>query len=86
MSLQSFLEGTDYTFPQNSKQTYEGSPKSENLIPTRSNTPEYEKANNYENYIDKDAAMESLANTRVLSSSSSMSSVDFSDASSFEIE
>jgi len=86
MSLQSFLEGNEYHFSKHSKNTYESSPRSENLIPTRSNTPEYEKANNYDNCIDRDAAMESLTNTRVLSSSSSMSSVDFNDASSFEID
>jgi len=53
------------------------------LIPTRSNTPENEK--NYDNYSDKDSTVESLTpTTRLLSSSSSMSSVDFSE--NFEID
>ncbi len=51
---------------------------------TRSNTPEYEK--NYDNYSDRDSTMESLRSTRLLSASSSMSSVDCNDPSAFEIE
>lgn len=53
---------------------------------TRSNTPEYEKGNNYDNYSDRDSTMESLRSTRILSASSSMSSVDMNDPSSFEID
>jgi len=54
------------------------------LIPTRSNTPENEK-NYSDNYSDKDSTVESLTPTTRLLSSSSISSVDFSDAN-FEID
>ena len=50
---------------------------------TRSNTPEYEKGNNYD---DRDSTMDSLRSTRLLSASSSMSSVDMNDPNAFEIE
>jgi len=53
---------------------------------TRSNTPEYEKINNSDHYSDRDSTMESLRSTRILSSSSSMSSVDMNDPASFEID
>jgi len=57
------------------------------LIPTRSNTPENEKLS-FDNSSDRDSTSDSLPRpTRLLSSSSSsMSSVDFAEGNSFEID
>lgn len=56
------------------------------LIPTRSNTPENEKSN-YDNSSDRDSTTDSMPRPkRLLSSSSSMTSVDMSEGNSFEIE
>jgi len=86
MSLQNFLEATEQPFNRSAKLTNAGSSKSILYIPTRSNTPEYEKLN-CDNYSDKDSTLDSLApRSRVLSSSSSMTSVDSMDSSSFEID
>jgi len=83
MSLQYLSEAPEHRFTKDFKPVYDDSPTLL-LIPTRSNTPEYEK--NYDSYSDKDSTVESLTpKTRLLSSSSSVSSVDFSD-SNFEID
>jgi len=87
MSLQNFLEGPEHRFTSSYKFTNTESSKNIIYFPTRSNTPETEKLN-YDNYSDKDSAMDSLVpRTRILSSSSSsMASVDSVDSSSFEID
>jgi hypothetical protein len=88
MSLQNFLEAPESRFTKLNKLSQEdSSPRTLLLIPTRSNTPENEKAY-YDNYSDKDSVSGSLTpTTRFLSSSSSsMSSVDFPEGSSFEID
>ena len=87
MSLQYIPEGPEYRVNNSSKHNTIGSSQNILQIPTRSNTPEHEKFN-YDNYSDKDSAMDSLVpSTRILSStSSSMTSVDSMDSSSFEIE
>jgi len=69
-----------------SKTVFEDSLRNMLLIPTRSNTPEHEKSS-YDNYSDKDSTTDSLPRPkRLLSSSSSMTSVDFSEGNSFEID
>ncbi len=83
MSLQYLCEVPEQHYAKSHKQSYQHSP---NHVPTRSNTPEYEKFNNSDNYSDRDSTMESLRSTRVLSSTSSLTSVDAADPSSFEIE
>lgn len=88
MSLQYILDAPEHRVHNSSKLNSYGSSQNILSIPTRSNTPEHEKFNNYDNYSDKDTAMDSLVpSTRTLSStSSSMTSVDSMDSSSFEIE
>ena len=84
MSLQYLCDGPEQhptKYNKHSSDEYYGN---NNL--TRSNTPEYEKINNSDNYSDRDSTMESLRSTRILSSSSSMTSVDLNDPASFEIE
>jgi len=87
MSLQNFLEAPESRFEKNAKFAYDESPRCSLIaIPTRSNTPENEKAYN-DNYSDKDSTVDSLTpKTRFLSHSSSMSSVDFPEGNSFEID
>ena len=82
MSLQFLSEAPEHRTSKGLKPVSDDSPTLF-LIPTRSNTPENEK--NYDNYSDKDSTVESLTPTTRLLSSSSISSVDFSDAN-FEIE
>jgi hypothetical protein len=89
MSLQNFLEAPEFRFNKAyNKPALDESPTLV-LIPTRSNTPEnnYNDKYNYDCYSDRDSVTDSLTpKGRILSSSSSMSSVDFTDASSFEID
>jgi hypothetical protein len=89
MSIQNICEIPELRLAKNSKSAKEESTNAFLLIPTRSNTPE----NNYpversgDNFSDKDSTSGSLTpKHRYLSSSSSMTSVDFSDPSSFEID
>jgi len=86
MSLQNFLEGPEQRFGKSYKPTLAQSSDSMPLIPTRSNTPENEKLS-YDNYSDKDSAFDSHApSTKILSSSSSMTSVESTDSNPFEID
>jgi len=87
MSLQNFLEASEFGFNKIGKSAQYEAPSTLVLIPTRSNTPENEKAS-YDNYSDKDSGFESLTPTRrfLSSSSSSMSSVDLPEGNSFEID
>jgi len=87
MSLQNFLEGSEQLSPNFSKPALGGSLRNDGfLIPTRSNTPEDEKLSSG-NYSDRDSTVDSLTlKTRILSSSSSMTSVDGSEGNSFEID
>lgn len=83
MSLQYLCEVPEQQYAKSYKQSSQCSP---NRVLTRSNTPEYEKINNLDNYSDRDSTVESLRSTRALSSTSSLTSVDAADPSSFEIE
>jgi hypothetical protein len=86
MSLQYILDASEQTSQTYAKPVLEDSLKHMRFIPTRSNTPENEKSS-YDNYSDKDSTTDSgLRPSRVLSSSSSMTSVDFSEGNSFEID
>jgi hypothetical protein len=86
MSLQNFLEGSERYSPNFGKPALEGSLKNVSLLPTRSNTPEYEKFAS-DNYSDKDSTGDSLTyGTRSVSSTSSMTSIDFPEGNSFEID
>jgi len=86
MSLQNFLEGSEHFSSNFSKPALKGPFRNGLQIPTRSNTPEDEKLSSG-NCSDRDSTVDSLAlKTRVLSSSSSMTSVDGSEGNSFEID
>jgi len=86
MSLQNFLEGPERISPNFGKPALEESLRNTSLLPTRSNTPENEKFNN-DNYSDRDSTGDSLTyGTRSVSSSSSMTSIDFPEGNSFEID
>jgi len=86
MSLQNFLEGPEQNSTYFGKPALEESLRNVSLLPTRSNTPETEKFNN-DSYSDKDSTNESLTyGTRSVSSTSSMTSVDFPEGNSFEID
>ena len=86
MSLQYILDAPEPFAKPRSKPALEGSLRTM-LIPTRSNTPENEKSG-YDNVSDRDSTTsDSLPRpTRLLSSSSSMTSVDGSEGNSFEID
>jgi len=84
MSLQNFLEAPECRFDKAANYAQDESPRNSLIIPTRSNTPENERRYS-DNYSDKDSVESLTPTTRLLSSSSSMNSVEFPDGN-FEID
>jgi len=87
MSIQNICEIAELRFAKNSKSTKNESNNGFLLIPTRSNTPENNcPERSGDNYSDRDSVSGSLTPKHRYLSSGSLSSMDFSDPSSFEID